>query len=385
MRNKLTIFLSILFLYTSNVFPLFSYEEIKKKEIQSINLNYLENLPTNDYIIGPGDNLQIIISRFYPELTSNVLIDGEGTIRLPKLNRVFVDGLNLTELKEVLNNAYLQYVKYPSIEIDIVRYRPIKVFVDGQVENPGNHVLKGSYSTTNISNLYNNLQPIPNTQSNLKGNSFSDLNVSRDYFPTVFDAIRASGGITQFADLSNVTVVRRNNLSNGGGKISTSINLEETLINGDTSQNIRIYDSDVIKISKSSLSNKEILQRSILSKITPRFSRVFVSGRVNKPGYITISKSGSLNEAIEMAGGTKALKGPTTFIRFNNNGTIDKRKFKLSQRNKRGSYKNPYLKTGDLIIVGNSLFSTSSEIINEFTKPFVGVFSTYALIKAINE
>ena len=39
------------------------------------------------------------------------------------------------------------------------------------------------------------------------------------FFPTVFDAIRSSGGITQFSDLTSIRVIRKNNLSDGGGKM----------------------------------------------------------------------------------------------------------------------------------------------------------------------
>ena len=86
-----------------------------------------------------------------------------------------------------------------------------------------------------------------------------------------------------------------------------------------------------------------------------------------------------------MAGGAKVLKGPVRFVSFNNDGTIDKRKIRYSPNSKRGSYKNPYVKDGDLIIVDNSLLSSSNEVIREFTSPFIGIFSTYGLIKALDD
>ena len=66
-------------------------------------------------------------------------------------------------------------------------------------------------------------------------------------------------------------------------------------------------------------------------------------------------KASVLSDAIDMAGGTKALKGPIRFVRFNNDGTVDKRKFSYRPSAKRGSYKNPKLRNGDLIVVGTSL------------------------------
>ena len=51
----------------------------------------------------------------------------------------------------------------------------------------------------------------------------------------------------------------------------------------------------------------------------------------------------------------------------------------------RGSYSNPNLRNGDFIYVGDSFLSASSEVINEISAPFTGIFSTYGLIKAISE
>ena len=70
----------------------------KKLEDNSLSIDYLRNYPIEKYILGPGDRLEIIISRDYPELTSSSTIDGQGTIYLPKLNRVFVEGLTISEL-----------------------------------------------------------------------------------------------------------------------------------------------------------------------------------------------------------------------------------------------------------------------------------------------
>ena len=63
----------------------------------SVDLDYLKKLPNNQYLIGSGDVLSIIVSREYPELNNQVTIDGEGVIFLPKLGRVYVKDLTLNE------------------------------------------------------------------------------------------------------------------------------------------------------------------------------------------------------------------------------------------------------------------------------------------------
>ena len=61
----------------------------------------------------------------------------------------------------------------------------------------------------------------------------------------------------------------------------------------------------------------------------------------------------------------------------------DKRKFSFPKNRRRGSYRNPTLKNGDIIILDNTLITSSAAVINEITAPFVGIYSSYGLFKAI--
>ncbi len=379
MKNKIKFFVSFFLIISGfNTSHFFAAYEIKSNK-PNISTDYLQKLPANDYIIGPGDRLNIIVSRFYPELTSKAFVDGEGTIYISKLNRVYVGGLTINELNDLLNRAYKEFVKYPDVEVEIIEYRPIKVFVDGEVENPGLQILNGSYSLKNPRN--DSLEAFDNELRNSNANKLYDIS----FFPTVFDAIRSSGGVTQFSDLTSIQVIRKNKISDGGGKIQTTINFQDALLLGDNSKNIRIFDGDLISVKKSNQNSLKILQKSISSRLSPKFLNVFVTGRVNRPGNTTVSKASTLIDAIDIAGGAKVIKGPVTFLRFNNDGTIINRKFAMRRRSKRGSDSNPFLRNGDLIVVGDSLLTRTNEIVNEFTSPFIGLFSTYGLIKAISD
>lgn len=385
MLNKTFTFFSIFLFIALNNLPLYALNKSLKNISSNLSIDYLDIEPENDYIIGSGDQLNIIVSRFYPELTSSPLVDGEGTIYIPKLNRIYVSGLSISELNNLLNEAYKEFIKYPDVQVEIKTYRPIRVFVQGEVENPGMQILQGSFSLDIFRNdsLAKELDSLENSDNRnylVKQNSENTT-----FFPTVFDVIRSSGGITQFTDLSSIQIIRNNNLSNGGGKIETKINFLDVLIYGNSSQNIRVYDGDIVKIKKSNKSNLSTLQRSILSKLSPKFLEVFVTGRVNTPGNTKVSKASTMTDAVDIAGGAKVLRGPVTFLRFNNDGTIDKRKFSYRKGSRRGSYSNPYLRDGDLIIIGESLLTATNQIISEFTNPFIGIFSTYGLIKALQD
>ena len=255
LRNKFSLFL-LIFLSLSGIhLPLISSIEFNNQsEEDNLSVDYLNQLPSNDYIIGPGDKLRITVSREYSDLTSIADVDGEGTIYLPKLNRVFVGGLTLYELNSLLNKAFKEYVKYPSVEVQVLEYRPVRIYLEGEVENPGIQTLSGSFV------IKNNREEILN--------NFSDNDQSY-FFPTVFDALRESGGITLFSDLSRIQVIRQNSLSEGGGKKTTTLNFEDVLLKGDTDKNIRIYDSDLIRVYRADKENNLIFRKAVLSKINP--------------------------------------------------------------------------------------------------------------------
>ena len=316
---------------------------------------YLENyIEENEYILGPGDLLQISVSRMYPELLSEALISRDGTIFLPKLNKIHVNGLTLTELISILNKKYLEFVKYPSVEITINSYRPIKVVINGEVNSPGLQTLDGSLGKEQ----------------------------NKIYFPTLYDAIREAGGITRGADLSNIQIIRKNKTSNGGGLISTNLDFYK-FINGDSGFNLRIFDGDTITLAKVDNPDKLLSQKNMKLNLTPQVMDVYVSGRVNRSGLLTLPTSSSLNEAIMIANGKKVITGPLTFLRFNDDGTYIKKKFKYSSRAKPGSSNNPYLRQRDIVFVGQNLFTNTSQLIREIASPFSGIVSTYGLYKAI--
>lgn len=220
MRNRFCLYLTLLISLGSLQLPIFSsINSLKKDNEEVLGPEYLKNLPKNEYIIGPSDKLKIIVSREYEGLTTIEDVDGEGTIYLPKLNRVYVKGLTIGEMNKLLNEAYKEYIKYPSVEVQVLEFRPIKIYVEGEVESPGMKSLRGSYFinksiSENIDERFNQ-KFLDNVNQQISLNNFN--NDQSYFFPTIFDAIRESGGITLYSDLSRVQIIRKNSLSNGGG------------------------------------------------------------------------------------------------------------------------------------------------------------------------
>ena len=357
--------------------------------------DYLKKIPKNNfYILGPGDQLSLRVSEEARELDTNFVINGEGVAYLKRLRNIYMEGLTIKELTKLLNEEYGKYVINPKVEIRIEKYRPISFYIDGEVESPGQYIINGSFSLGNnylsseeIRRKNNTIFPKDEFLYREENESISlnpPSNTTAIAFPTLIDAIRQSRGITANANLREIIVTRKNNLTNGGGRIKTKINLLKVLNLEDQSQNIRILDGDTIFIPKGDNPSSLDIAKAIKSNLNPSFINIYIGGRVELPGKYQINKSSTLNDAIDISGGAKILKGPTRLIRYDNDGTVDKRNFRYRRNAKRGSYHNPYLKNGDIIYVGKSAFNVASEVLNEVTSPLQSMVSIYGIYKVFD-
>ena len=340
-------------------------EEIKAQPTQ---LAQRSKVTYDAYILGPGDELQIEILDL-PELSGNFSIGPDGTIYLPRLRALYVEGLTVEELRKFLKRQFSTYVRDPKVYARPVAYRPVRVYVGGEVKRPGFYTLSGESKLRGISESIGigALEP------------GSGMNV----FPTVFDAIRSAQGITPYTDLSKVQVIRKRAESLGGGRIKTNLNFLSLITEGNESQNIRLLDGDALKVGKSPTVLRDQLLKAGQSNLSPQFMSVFVIGRVKLPGGVKIPQGSSLNQAISLAGGPKLLKGKIEFVRFNREGTIDRRLFAYSPGASADSPNNPILADGDLIRVNESILSGSVNVLNEVTGPFIGLYSIYSLFNGI--
>ena len=128
---------------------------------------------------------------------------------MKRLGRIYAAGLTVEELTKILNKEYAEYVKNPSVKLTVIRYRPIKIYISGEVENPGYYVLQGNYS-----DFLNERETNAPQISGIFPNDLEDIKSSPDlifnnFFPSLFYAIRKSGGVSINADLKNVEVTRK--------------------------------------------------------------------------------------------------------------------------------------------------------------------------------
>ena len=150
----------------------------------------------------------------------------------------------------------------------------------------------------------------------------------------------------------------------------------------DTSNDIRIFNGDTLIFSKLSEAKPSQIRKSILSGISPKFIKVRLFGRVESPGVVNLPLESTLSDAIDLTGPIKPLSGKIILIRYTQDGTVIKKKISYSSWAKRGSKRNPYLKENDLIAVNKSIFGQTTDVLEEFTAPFVGIYSTKELFEA---
>ena len=191
--------------------------------------------------------------------------------------------------------------------------------------------------------------------------------------PKLFAALQRANGVTNSADLGNIRIIRKNSKSQGGGEITTSINLLDLIINGDQTKNIILRDGDSIHVPKS----KKIIKDQIISinktNLNPDKHVVFVTGNVLKAGALQVKKGTSLNQALATSGGKKIMTGKIEFIRFGPGGLTKKNTFSYNPNANLDSEKNPILMDGDIINVKRTILGSTTEVIKEFTNPILSV------------
>src|SRR5436190_96417 len=127
------------------------------------------------YVIGPDDVLVVSYWR-NPEMSAEVTVRPDGLISLPLLNELQAGGLTPEQLRDKISKAAMKYLEEPpTLAIVVKAINSRKVYVTGMVAKPGYYQLTGAM--------------------------------------TVVQLLATAGGIQEFADSKNITIVR-----NEGGK-----------------------------------------------------------------------------------------------------------------------------------------------------------------------
>lgn len=192
----------------------------------------------SNYVLGPGDELRITIWGTI-ENTYSQTVDRYGRIYLPTIGPIRVWGLTFSEAEKLIREHLSHYYKGFQSSITMGQLRTIKVYVVGEVDNPG------SYDISALSTLIN--------------------------------ALFAAGGPSRIGSLRNIEL-KRNHHTVG------VFDFYDFLLKGDKGRDFRMESGDVIFVP-------------------PIGSVAGIMGQVRRPAIYEIKDPIRVSGFIEMAGG----------------------------------------------------------------------------------
>lgn len=212
------------------------------------------------YRLGPNDVLSLEYSGRVTD-TKVLTVDGEGRLRIPDLGLVPVGGRTLADARSEILRRLKPFVPGATVDLRLIQPRTFKVFVIGEVKEPGTQQVTGS--------------------------------------ARVSEAIDAAGGINPGGSGRNVQVLHL-----GGG--SSLVDIERFRHDGNWAGNPYLEDGDRIIVP--------VLTRQI-----------GVFGAVARPGFYEFRDGDSLSTGLVMAGGLlpEARLDSVFIVRFQGIRTLD--------------------------------------------------------------
>jgi polysaccharide export outer membrane protein len=216
-------------------------------------LNAAAQMPSvADYVIGAQDVLAVTVFD-QADLSGKYTVEADGTFTFPLVGRVKAGGLTLRQFEAELRKQLADgYFKHPQVSVGVDQYRSQRIFVVGEVRQPGTVVLTGGMTL---------IEAIARAGSTLPSASGAVIIVRAK------DAPPAKGptlpGQTAGADVLTASI--------------------RDLQGGQLSQNIALRDGDTVFV--------------------PRAEFVYVFGEVKNPGSYGIQNETTVLQALSLAGG----------------------------------------------------------------------------------
>ena len=158
-----------------------------------------------DYVIGPGDTLQIVVWR-NAELTATIPVRPDGKISTPLVDDMLASGKTPSKLGADMEEVLGEYLRTPEVSVIVTQ------------QGAANQVqIVGEVAT-------------PQSLSYREG-----LNL--------LDVVVAVGGLSEFAAGNRANVIRQT----PDGQVECRVKIKN-LMSGDMSQNIKIYPGDVLVV-----------------------------------------------------------------------------------------------------------------------------------------
>ncbi len=115
-------------------------------------------VPTSDYIIGPGDVLDISVWKD-EALTKLVTVLPDGKISFPLIGQIEAGGKTLAQFRKVLEKKLRRYVPDLNLNLFVSQVNSMMVYVIGRVNKPGRLVLNTNLNVLQVLSTAGGLTP----------------------------------------------------------------------------------------------------------------------------------------------------------------------------------------------------------------------------------
>jgi polysaccharide export outer membrane protein len=208
-----------------------------------------------DYVIGPQDVLQISVFD-QADLGGKYTVEADGTFTFPLVGRVKAAGLTLRafelHLRKLLADGFF---KNPQLSVAVEEYRSQRVFIVGEVRQPGTYTLTGGMTL---------IEALARAGSTMPSASGEALIVrARQAGVAARPVVPAADGKAEGADVVVVDI--------------------RELQSGALAKNVELRDGDTIYV--------------------PQAETMFVFGEVRTPGSYPLRRNTTVLQALSLAGG----------------------------------------------------------------------------------
>ncbi|HWY06593.1 MAG TPA: SLBB domain-containing protein [Candidatus Acidoferrales bacterium] len=191
-----------------------------------------------DYVVGPGDSLTIDL---WGGISTKLvrIVDRQGRVTLPEAGPVLVSGRSLGEVQQAVQRAVSTQYRDTSSDVTVSRLRTIRIYVVGEVEEPG------AYDISSLS--------------------------------TALNALVGAGGVTPRGSLRSLKHMR-------GRQELEEIDTYDLLLHGVSPDAKKLENGDTLMVP-------------------PVGPQVTVTGMVRRPAIYELNGEETVEDALELAGG----------------------------------------------------------------------------------
>ena len=193
------------------IFPIFTLSGCSLFGWHLPSLEGQEQATEHDYLIGPSDEIDIIVWR-NPEVSMLVAVRPDGKITTPLVEDLVASGKTSTQLARDIEEGLSKYIQQPVVTVIVKRFvgpYSEQIRVVGEASEP---------------------QALPYREK-----------------MTLMDVMIAVGGLTDFADGNRSRIIRKTD----GEDVEYSVRLNDLVRDGDVSANVTMRQGDVLVIPES--------------------------------------------------------------------------------------------------------------------------------------